>query len=49
MRCVNMRHMIGIAAVCFAAGVFFSFILPGRILAFIEAAALLAAGILLFK
>ena len=49
MRCVCIRHVIGIAAVSFAAGVLLAFLLPGRILAFIEAAPLIAAGILLFK
>ncbi len=41
------RKVIGISAVCFGAGIFLSFLLPGYILAFLEAVALIAAGILL--
>ncbi len=38
---------IGILTLTFGAGILFAFLLPGRILAFIEAAVLLCAGILL--
>ncbi len=44
---IRLRKLIGISAVCFGAGIFLSFILPGYFLAFIEAAILIAAGILL--
>lgn len=46
---MNARKLIGIAAVCFGAGIFLSFLLPGRFLAFIEAAAIITAGLLLLK
>ncbi len=36
-------------ALCFGAGILAAFVLPGYILAFIEAGALLAAGFLLLK
>lgn len=44
---IRLRKLLGISAVCFGAGIFLSFILPGYFLAFIEAAILIAAGILL--
>ncbi len=44
---MRLRRLLGISAVCFGAGIFLSFILPSFILAFIEAAALIAAGILI--
>lgn len=44
---VNLRKMIGIAIVCFGAGIFVSFLLPGCFLAFLEAIAVIIAGILL--
>ncbi|MCQ2353964.1 MAG: hypothetical protein MJ102_02540 [Clostridia bacterium] len=43
------RKTVGALALCFGAGIFLSFILPGHILAFIEAAALLCAGFMLLK
>jgi hypothetical protein len=49
LRRMNTRRLIGIAVVCFGAGVFLSFLLPGRFLAFIEAAAVICAGILLLR
>ena len=44
---IKFRRLLGISTVCFGAGVFLSFILPSFILAFIEAAALITAGILI--
>ncbi len=44
---IRLRKAIGISTVCFGAGIFFSFIFPGYFLAFIEAAVLIAAGMLL--
>ncbi|MBR2906880.1 MAG: hypothetical protein IKC26_02390 [Clostridia bacterium] len=44
---LTLRRLIGGAAVAFGAGILFSFLLPGFLLAFIEAAVLVAAGILL--
>ena len=41
-------RVIGMAIVCFGAGILLSFLLPGYILAFLEALAVIAAGILLF-
>ena len=46
---MKLRIVIGLCAVCFGAGIFLSFVLPYFILAFIEAAVLVAAGILLLK
>lgn len=43
----TLRRLIGGAAVAFGAGILFSFLLPGFFLAFIEAAVLVAAGVLL--
>lgn len=43
------RRSVGALALCFGAGIFLSFILPGHILAFLEAAALLCAGFMLLK
>lgn len=40
---------VGALALAFGAGVFLSFLLPGRALAFVEAAALLTAGFFLLK
>ncbi len=48
--CSNaLRRIIGIGALCFGAGVLLSFILPGLIIAFIEAAVILTAGLMLCK
>ncbi len=44
---IKLRRLIGISSVCFGAGILLSFILPGYFLAFIEAAVLIVAGILL--
>jgi len=44
---LRLRKLIGISAVCFGAGILLSFLLPGFFLAFIEAAVLIVAGILL--
>jgi hypothetical protein len=41
--------MVGILTLTFGAGIFLSFILPGRALAFLEAAVLLSAGFLLLR
>ena len=43
------KTVIGVAALCFSAGVLAAYILPGFIIAFIEGAALIVAGILLIK
>ena len=47
--CRKIRQTIGVLALTFGAGVMLSFLLPGKILAFIEAAVLLCAGIMLIK
>ena len=47
MYCKNKRQLIGVCTVCFGAGILLSFLLPGYFLAFIEAAAVVASGILL--
>ncbi len=44
---INLRKAIGISAVCFGAGILLSFLLPGYFLAFIEAAVVIVAGVLL--
>ncbi|MBO5270957.1 MAG: hypothetical protein J6B77_09230 [Clostridia bacterium] len=44
---LTLRRIIGGAAVCFGAGILMSCLLPGFLLAFIEAAVLVTAGILL--
>lgn len=46
---MNTRKLIGVAVICFGAGIFLSFLLPGRFLAFIEAAAIITAGVLLLR
>ncbi|MBQ8817061.1 MAG: hypothetical protein IJZ83_00625 [Clostridia bacterium] len=43
----NLRIFIGSCIVCFGAGILLSFLLPGYFLAFIEAAVVIAAGVLL--
>ncbi len=48
-RSCEMKKLIGMLVLCFGAGIFMSYILPWRLLAFIEAAALLCAGIMLIK
>ena len=47
--CRKMRQTIGVLALTFGAGIMLAFLLPGRTLAFIEAAILLCAGFLLIK
>ncbi|MCI6502391.1 MAG: hypothetical protein MSA49_04065 [Clostridia bacterium] len=42
-----LKKLIGFCAVSFGAGILLSYILPGFLLAFIEAAALITAGYLL--
>lgn len=44
---VTLRRLVGGIALAFGAGILFSCLLPGFLLAFIEAAVLVAAGILL--
>ncbi len=44
---INLRKLLGISAVCFGAGILLSFLLPGYFLAFLEAAVVVAAGLLL--
>ena len=43
----DIRRVVGIGAACFGAGILLSFLLPGYLLAFIESAVVIAAGILL--
>ena len=43
----NIRTVVGTCAICFGAGILLSFLLPGFFLAFIEAAVVIAAGVLL--
>lgn len=44
---IRLRRVLGIGALSFGAGILLSFIMPGYILAFLEAVVLIAAGILL--
>lgn len=44
---VHLRKMLGISVICFGAGILLSFLLPGYILAFIEAALVIVSGCLL--
>ena len=44
---VTLRRLIGGAAVCFGAGILYSCLFPGFLLAFIEAAVLVSVGVLL--
>ncbi len=44
---IHLRKLLGISLVCFGAGILLSFLLPGYFLAFLEAAAVVAAGLLL--
>ena len=46
---IGFRKLAGISAICFGAGIFLSFLLPGYFLAFLEAAALVSAGVLLLR
>ena len=47
--CRKLRQAIGVLTLTFGAGILLAFILPGKILAFIEAAVLLCAGLMLIK
>ncbi|MBR2294110.1 MAG: hypothetical protein IKA44_07425 [Clostridia bacterium] len=44
---LSLKKLLGIAAISFGAGIFLSFLLPPYFLAFIEAAVVIVAGILL--
>ncbi|MBQ8345028.1 MAG: hypothetical protein IJY42_02045, partial [Clostridia bacterium] len=44
---LRLSRVVGICTACFGAGIFLSFLLPGYILAFLEAALIVATGILL--
>ena len=44
---IKLRKLIGLSAMCFGAGILLSFLLPGYILAFLEALVVIAAGVLL--
>lgn len=44
---IKLRKLLGIAATCFGAGILLSFLLPGYVLAFLEAIVVIAAGMLL--
>lgn len=48
-RSCEIKKLIGMLVLCFGAGIFMSYILPWRLLAFIEAAALLCTGVMLIK
>ena len=45
----NTRVIIGTAAICFSGGILAAYVLPGFVIAFIESAVLLAAGVILIK
>ena len=45
----KMMRIVGLCAVSFGLGIFASYILPGFILSFFEAVALVAAGFLLLR
>jgi hypothetical protein len=47
--CRNLRQKVGVLALTFSAGILLAFLLPGKILAFIEAAVLLCAGFMLIR
>lgn len=44
---IRFGKLLGIALICFGAGILLSFLLPGYLLAVLEAAALVSAGLLL--
>lgn len=44
---IELKKAFGIAVVCFGVGVLVSFLLPGYLIAFVEAAAVIVAGLLL--
>ncbi len=43
----DLRKVVGVCSVCFGAGILLSFLLPPYFLAFIEAAVVVASGVLL--
>ena len=43
----NLRRLVALVMISFGTGIFLSFLIPGYFLAFIEAAVILAVGILL--
>ena len=45
----RVKTVIGVAALCFSAGILAAYILPGFIIAFLESAILLMAGLILIK
>ena len=46
---ISLCRAFGIAAASFGVGVLVAFLLPGYLIAFVEAAAVIAAGLLLLK
>ena len=44
---IPLRKLLAICIVCFGAGILLSFLLPGYILALLEAMAIIASGLLL--
>ena len=44
---INLRKALGLSAVCFGTGVLAAFVLPGYLIAFACAAAVICAGLLL--
>jgi len=44
-----LRRAVGIGALCFGAGVLIAYLLPGLVIAFIEAAVILLAGFMLCR
>ena len=48
--CANeVKTVIGVGALCFGAGILAAYILPGFVIAFLESAVLLTAGVLLVR
>lgn len=45
----DVRRLLAISVVCFGAGILLSFLLPAYLLAYVEAAVVVCAGILLLK
>ena len=45
----RVKTVIGVAALCLSAGILAAYILPGFIIAFLESAILLMAGLILIK
>lgn len=44
---VHLRKVIGLSVICFGVGIALSFLLPGYILAFLEALVVIVSGVLL--